>query len=188
MGADTTFFQELIKHSKKIRREIKTIEKNAIALAATYIQKDINEIFEQSVTEFYDAYTPRYYHRTYALYDAYRIKATSNSIKIQADGSLMPAGIHRASNDYIFDLAFVQGYHGGAFTDALGGDEPLWRVPPLTVSLPPGIKPYTDWGSPAVQTESPDEKAYRKLIAYELSGTVNTRMAQAYRQVITRYF
>lgn len=188
MGADTTFFKKLTQNAKNVANFIKKNEEEAMQQALEHVYKDINEIFEEGISEFYDEYTPRYYHRKYALYDTYRITKTKNSLIIQADGSYMPSGIHRASNDYIFDLVFVQGYHGGAFSDETGGDEPYWRVPPLTASLPPGIKPYTDWGSVAEQTESPDSKIYTKLIAYDLSKIAQKYVVQSYFNIVKQYF
>lgn len=188
MGADTTGLKKIAKSAKTVANLIKKNEDQVMQQALAHVYKDINEIFETGINEFYEEYTPRYYHRKYALYDTYRITQTKNSLIIQADGGFMPSGIHRAPNDYIFDLVFVQGYHGGAFSDETGGEEPFWRVPPLTSSLPRGIKPYTDWGSAATQTESPDDKIYRKLVAYDLSGVAQKYIVQFYWDIIKQYF
>ena len=107
MGADTTFLQKLTQNSRRVANFIKKNEDKVMEQALTHVYKDINDIFEAGINEFYDEYTPRFYHRKYALYDTYRITKTKNSLKIQADGSFMPPGIHRAPNDYIFDLVFL---------------------------------------------------------------------------------
>lgn len=133
--------------------------------AMLLIAKDISFIFKRSVDDFYASYTPKYYkHRTGSLYKIYNIEPTDDGIFISADIDEM-GETHRVDDEYIFDIVYMQGYHGGAND----GDDhpepgtPYWRTPPPRK----GIKPYTKWGRPAVQSKSIDEMVEERLEEYK---------------------
>ena len=152
------------------------------------IADDIETIFDTRIKEFYDSYTPKYYKRTWSLYDTYNVNINGTIISWESP-YLYPEG-HRASGEYIYKLAFESGYHGGAISgppDILMAPHPgyvAWRKP-----APPGVEglpPYSLWGSPAASTISPNTKIGIDLSNYKnnannISGhTVTERVREAF--------
>lgn len=75
---------------------------------------ELEEKFEHCVDMFYKAYSPNKYVRTESLYYGYKIKRGKLSLSWEWDAKYLPNGWHRVDNDYLFDLTFMRGYHGGA--------------------------------------------------------------------------
>lgn len=124
---------------------------------------EIRELCRQAVSNFYSLYDPHYYRRTDSLRKAFKISFDENEgiLKVDYSPDYMP-DTHRAPTDYIFDIAFVEGYHGGSSKiapekEGKWGKHPntgemYWRQPPLVY----GVRhPYTKWGRPAEQSVSP---------------------------------
>lgn len=78
------------------------------------------EIASTAVDRFYGDYTPNGYGRLGDLYNAYRVSINSDyTINFELGADLMQAS-HHQSNSYIYNMAMIEGRHGGA---------PLWRWP-----------------------------------------------------------
>lgn len=142
--------------AQKIGKELKPI-----------CQKDIKKIINRCISDFYHTYKPKYHKRSYSLRYMYKIKATSDCITINYSPRFTTVR-HRAPKSYIFDIVFMQGYHGGA-TDISASKiqkwgehpdpgTPYWRTP---------HPEYTSWGIPAKQDESPRNRIRDALNEYQ---------------------
>lgn len=67
---------------------------------------------------YYDNYEPKYYHRNYKLYSAYKIDVINGCINWNIEASNMDNAYRVKKKDYIYEIAFegIDGYayHGGA--------------------------------------------------------------------------
>lgn len=184
--------QEFDKVLETLEKNVdKAVEKINKELDKTY-QKDIEEdIVKRSIQEFYDDYTPRGKKRPYKrkkdLFNAYRFSSKNGKISLETGAKFMKKK-HRASHEYIYNLAFVSGWHGGAINiedskiDEWGahpdpgewtkGDDPItsgtpyWRTPPIP-NEELGIDRWQFWGDSAEQSSSPLENIRILLKEYE---------------------
>ena len=127
---------------KKIKREIELDSQLTII-------KDVKTICRTSIDMYYDAYTPKTYDRYGSLYYAYKIKIIRNDLIISFDPKYIPK-VHRVDKEnpnYIYDVMFKEGWHGGALNYEHGVSTPYWRKPPY----------FKEWGERAVKSESPYE-------------------------------
>lgn len=181
MGISTTWWEAVINNYDAIIKNQRKIERDIVQEMMLYVYEDVNEIFEQGVSDFYQAYDPIFYHRTGALYDAFKITKTWNTVSWRLSGELMP-NVHRVDNSYIYEFVFNQGYHGGAVgANAYG--QPMWRTPHPSQGSPA----WHSWGRPAVCTESPSELIWKYLDEYEASGKIKEYSATAFQLVLGRY-
>ena len=101
-----------------------------------------NEICESAVEQWYKGYTPRIYRRRTDknFYDVYDARVNKNGeFEFTLDENNL--GWHRASNDYIFENSFVQGFHGGPIWP--------WSDPPRVAAwdIPPYVIITTKWNA-----------------------------------------
>ena len=131
-----------------LKRAAEKIENlaNSIALAEKKTNSEIPEkaapeiesASRTAVEDWYMAFHPDYYERTESLLNVYDVQPLTGGINVHLSSDEL--GGHRASNDYIYNLVFIQGWHGGAFQ----GFPPLWRT---------GFN-FSEWGDPAPKTTS----------------------------------
>lgn len=182
---------------KDVDKAIKTINKE---LDKTY-QKDIEEnIIKKSIQDFYDDYTPSYKRRK-DLFNAYKFSSKNGKIHLETGAQFMKKK-HRASHEYIYNLAFVSGWHGGAINirdskiDKWGvhpdpgtwkkGDTPItsgtpwWRTPPEP-NEELGIERWELWGDPAEKSSAPLENIRKMLKEYE-----ETKMKDRQKEAIKK--
>lgn len=97
------------------------IKKNAEKMAfeinskLAKIQYDkAKEICKEAVDSFYLDYNPNSYVRKYNLYDAYDIGIKNGEVFIfEVGDDLMINAHYHQPIDYVYDITFKQGYHGG---------------------------------------------------------------------------
>lgn len=114
---------------------------------------ELNEIGKHVISKWYATYEPIYYHRQMSLKHAYDVKLHGTDYSVVFDSSLISSFQHHQDNDYIYQIAFIEGYHGG---DTFGGESkgsphphpgiPYWRTP---------FPYFTSWGRPAKRSWSP---------------------------------
>ena len=135
-------------------RKIQEVEKIILKERKMYdeMYDYLDYICRSVIDDFYSDYMPKgsdpiFYTRQYDLYNVYRINIVSGLWEVKYDHEFMKKK-HRESNKYIYDIAFINGYHGGA----VSGDGhpangiPYWRTPFPT---------FDNWGRPAAISKSP---------------------------------
>lgn len=151
---------------KKIYNEavknVGAIRRNAIMKTMPKAITKARMIFRTAVDSYYEGYSPRVYNRTESLYSAMEIKFTQDGFKLVFGESLK--GSHRVGNDYIYDVMFKKGVHGGA---PHNGDY-YWRYPGPQAAASLGIPPYIAWypWGAAPRSESPWEYMKSEWTAY----------------------
>lgn len=149
-------FQKDLKHildeESKRQNELAMREFSAIHAAR------VEELFKDSVTEWYDAYTPSKYRRrgntssgTGGLYEIFKtnVNADGDFDYDSVESLYNPNGMHkdRKGGD-LYQKVFIQGWHGG------GGWPPRYRLP---------YRKYYRWGSIAYKSEPADQIFRRSL-------------------------
>lgn len=123
------------------------------------VYPELCDTIQNAIDEFYDAYPddadePFFYHRQHRLYDAVKIKKTKNDqdIEVLYGEEYFPKYPRVKRKGYMYDLIFINGYHGGARDGKTAdgvehpdGKTPYWKTP---------FPELNKWGSPAAQTES----------------------------------
>lgn len=125
----------------------------------TYPQRYVEELYligDDVITQWYSLYDPIFYERRGSLYDMFDVKLNGTDYIVEfKDDSL--TGLDK----YLYDLTFVEGYHGGAkrgvshmynngkviasFPHPHEG-VPYWKTP---------IPQFYQWGRPALRSFSP---------------------------------
>ena len=127
MGKEITLKEYAKILDKAINDIDDTVDKIHKELDREY-QKDIKALMDQAVQEFYDDYTDLHaYKRKYDLFNAYKISVHNLEVTIKTGAEFMEKR-HRADNEYIYNMAFVSGWHGGApYVNDI--DDSVWGVP-----------------------------------------------------------
>ena len=146
--------RDKIAFAKFYDRKIREVEKIILKEQKMYeeMRDYLDYICRSVIDDFYSDYMPKgsdpiFYTRQYDLYNAYRINVVSGLWEVEYSPDFMEKE-HRISNEYIFDIAFIRGYHGGA-TSGDGHPSsgiPYWRTPFPT---------FDNWGRPAAISKSP---------------------------------
>lgn len=146
---------------QQILQNASKIYQNAIASAKPKLMKDADLIVKSAIDAYYDSYAPHEYGRQESLYSVFKIEETGGNFDLVFDA---PNGSHRVSNDYIYDVMFKKGYHGGAPHNG----SYYWRFPSAQFANELGVPPYIAWYpfGPAVQTESPWERIQAEWTLY----------------------
>lgn len=184
---------QLIANAKEMKKDIAKTKNNANKVLYEAYADDIKGLLDQAVQEFYDSYTPHSgYKRKKDLFNAYEVSVKNGYLSIKTGAQFMKKR-HRADNDYIYNMAFVSGWHGGApyindLEDSVwgvphpnpanyyGGDDPIdggdlyWRTP-----MKPKEIRYSNWyHEPAAKSFSPLERIKELLSDYEKYGYKET--------------
>ena len=150
---------------KKIKMR-RAIFKELLADWDKKVKFELELIAEAAVSDFYLDYTPKRYVRQEDLYNAYKVIAKNGDWRIEM-GSEFMQGEHDAPNDYIYNLSFVGGWHGGAQKGDLGKN----LDPPMSIPHP----------TPS-DSDNPDDWSPRwvSLMPFPLWGSIADRMGKPY--------
>lgn len=127
------------------------------------IKKELNLVGEKVIDDWYSSYIPNVYIRQYSLYKTFKVSASvqKGTFNVSFSSSYMKGYDHFTGkkttdiNEYIYDISFMQGWHGGANK---GPNHPF-----------PGIPFYRDWPYhqnwyyAAEKSFSPYEVIYEKM-------------------------
>lgn len=152
-----------------MNRETKKEGDLALKEFGQYQVRKISDIFFDAVQEFYDAYEPSVYGRTYGLRDLLDIRTDSNGIAEYetAEDLINPSNMHTdRSGNSLYEKVFMQGWHGGAES---GPDHPSPGTP--YYRAPVGI--YWHWSRPAIRTEPPFD-IFQKALRVAESGEIRS--------------
>lgn len=128
------------------------------------LKKELQKVGEKVIDEWYEDYIPNAYRRQYSLYKAFKVSVNRNKgiFNISFSHTYMKNFKHFTGkkttdiNEYIFDISFMQGWHGGANK---GKEHPFPGIPFYREPFPY----YTSWYYIAEKSFSPYEKMYEKM-------------------------
>ena len=116
--------------TKAINAEINCHMSVYLSQKANKIADEVKEIARLSIQDWYDAYTPRSYRRTFATYAGITrvciVKDYYAVAGVKIDPSQVPDTYYHDSPGYVFPRSFVQGIHG---TIGTGGQ----TTPPIQI-------------------------------------------------------
>ena len=90
------------------------------------IEFQLNKIGETAVRDWYNDYSPRFYRRTEDLFNAYKVTVDHQEHTRDFEvGSEFMEYAHHQDNDLIYQIAFVNGIHGGFPKQNFAGRVPV---------------------------------------------------------------
>lgn len=105
-----------------ITKDVKRRAKIAARKTAKKVTADIQKMYKETVTEFYDHYDPSSYKRTFSTYEGSDGYGKENFDPIEVGDDYLagievsPSNIegdpYEADKDYVFERTFVKGIHG----------------------------------------------------------------------------
>lgn len=75
------------------------------------VEKELKETYKSVIREWYDSYDPTSYRRKYRLTDMFEVKSRTGSVKYRFHTDDVDYG---GKEDYIYSIAMMGGWHGGA--------------------------------------------------------------------------
>lgn len=167
------------------------------------IKKSLEYICRTAVDHFYEDYPEPYtYKRKLSLYEMYRIVYKNGSIGLRVGGELSNIEHEIGNNDYIFDVMFKLGQHGGAKPDRLepwmsgGADDYYWRYPsPGSKAEIGGIPAFSEWYKDPIHGTYKHEVGFPaprakvspyKEIKSEVSNYINDELPDIILSAITK--
>lgn len=198
MSSEIAKMKEFVDGLKELRADLRNenFAKKIGENATSIVSQHINKIFFSCVEEFYNSYAPKEYGRTGSLYQTWRVETRNKyCVRYISDSSLM-MGAHRVNNEYIYDLMFSEGWHGGANAGRSHPNPgtPYYRKPSRKTVIASGGRPYMRWGRIAERSdESPKDKISKNLELYqngisEVGGfSLNNDMLSARNKVWNSY-
>lgn len=169
--------KEIINLINKKRKTIGDVRKKINKELDNRYVAEINKIIKRAINDFYGTFKPDFYKRKYSLRTMYKVTSENGNVNMTFKGSFSKVS-HRLDNEKIFDLVFMEGYHGGAkgihpskvesWGEHPSTGTPYWRRPPKPWEDEEGKlhPPYTEWGRKAKQDESPMERIEKALEIY----------------------
>lgn len=161
---------------------VNDIREKAVEEIFPIVRKKIGEMHRDAVDQYYEAYDPWAYRRTESLYRAYRIRKRKAGFDLLVGGEFIPD--HRVSSEYIYDVMYKKGYHGGAPHN----DSYYWKCPSPVFAQEHGIPKqyiYKYWYPfPAPQSEAPYDVFKRKWDEYR-NGEGKKLLTQAEIKILT---
>ncbi len=194
------FYDKLTTLANRVLDEMNKASKDTVektyAEFGMYQRDRIRQIFNDAVGNFYAAYTPTQYDRTYGLYDVLNISYDRYG-RVMYDevlDLLEPSRMHtdRKGGD-LFQKVFMEGWHGGA--ERIGASEEIWGAHPSPgvpyyrkpgfITLPDGTRKWHKWGKwgrRSVRTVAPATMMYNELLVAE-SGYLHNKLLE----IVNRY-
>lgn len=113
-------YYNLANKFNNLAKELKTLGDDSIRDTFDDVERDLDIEFYHCVDKFYKEYTPRFYDRTYSLYEGYKFDRGNDGLSLnwETNENLIP-DTHRAAPEYIFALTFEHGQHGGSIKNGL---------------------------------------------------------------------
>lgn len=117
---------------KEFTRRLNILEKNAPkvhkelqAELTAMVTKDIEKAVFRAVHQFYASYRPDKYIRYGSLYNAYNLSFDNNKMTLEFGSEFMEKchRVDKKDEDYIYEVMFKGGWHGGATSGTFYGQE-----------------------------------------------------------------
>lgn len=158
------FYDQLISFVKQNAKQI-VYDINSVMAHEQYLKA--KQICNVAITNWYNAYTPLAYRRNFGLFDGFDVGIRNGEVLIFEIGPENMTGYYHQGSEYVFEIAFMQGFHGG----------PIWRTP---------IPFFTQPLCPAEQSESPYSQIKREWDNYS-NGEFLQRQQEVADDVIMKY-
>ncbi len=164
-----------------LEARIGDIRKRVIEQVKPKLINKARMIVRGAVDSYYETYSPLVYSRTESLYNVFRPEDTADGFELVFSSDRM--GGHRVDGEYIYNVMFKKGYHGGAPHN--GGY--YWRWPSPRTLQEGGIPPYSMWylWGPAPQSEAPWDRIQSEWNAYA-NGPGKQLVLNALKMEITK--
>ncbi len=162
----------------RIQRVLETIVDSINGNYFSLLEKKANQCIRAGVRQFYAAYHPRYYHRTFSLYSMAKPVISNNVFQLKI-GAEYSEGGHTVGEDEIYETVFEEGYHGGA-KYGIGHPSPgvpRWRKP---------YPHFTEWGSVARQSKPPYDAIVEKWNTF-VDSQANVQKEKIIDRVFSAY-
>lgn len=155
-------YYTLANNFNNLAKELKGLQNHAIRETFDDVERDLDIEFYHCVDKFYREYTPKYYDRTYALYEGYRFDRGNDGLSLnwETNEALIPDS-HRASPGYIFHLAYELGQHGGSAKNGLLRRGVWDNEEKRFIGF--------EWGDPAKKRMSIDFRINKSFLEYKKS-------------------
>ena len=192
---------------QKYAARIDGAKKSALYIGVGHIAKQYRKELQESIDEWYFAYSPIYYSRQSSVQDWFFCYPMGATGKILAQLRSNSVATSNQSADWVFNIAVFQGYHGGSLGKAdyngVSPSAPMWRAP-----YPDGYTPgaFSHWSSVAYASQPiinivnrrryqkiPEWQAYlQNLFISQLGGggsvdKARTKFDRAYRTLLQKY-
>ena len=132
----------------------------------------VNEMFDESVSEFYSGYSPEFYGRTGSLYEVMTVIRTDDSLTLHFE----PSNATVMNNgDTVYGLAFKHGWHGGA------------TAPDGVMRYRTPYPYYKHWGRPAVNSGSPYEALKAKVEGFDTQALFDSILNRHLANITIRF-
>lgn len=85
---------------------------------ADELRDELNSIAQSAIDDFYDDYTPNTYNRHGDIYNTYKVTVEIDEFEINYKVDFDPKYMqyHGGIKDYLFNIVFEEGWHGGAIS------------------------------------------------------------------------
>lgn len=176
MSAKATIKTEIKTTGKPKDINVKQLVKDVSSQCAKLLYYKIKEISNEAIARYYNAYAPHMYKRKESLYDAVDFGIRNGEDFYWEYGADLINARHRASNEYIFDVMFMEGWHGGAKSGAghPSPGTPHWKYPPTARNMYLEeydeivyVETWTLWyPSPAAKSTAPFDMIMNAWSAY----------------------
>jgi len=179
-------------------------DKAALRDIGAYQKKEITRVFNECVQEFYDNYPPHSYVRKGELFDVldidsyrsssgtYSITKTTDPFDTHAISGREGSEDARGVSEYLYDIVFKKGWHGGAdkvspqkaeqWGEHPNTGAPFWRKPGFATDPESGEKywhPFGEWHIQADKAKTSPYDAFKKQfdpggqLDYSAGGALN---------------
>lgn len=159
LSFDAIFGPMLERIKKSVTEQVKAAVDASWPEFFEVLEGRAQEMFDESVSEFYNSYSPEFYGRTGSLYEVMTTIRTDESLTL----SFIPSNATVMNNgDTVYGLAFKHGWHGGA------------TAPDGVMRYRTPYPYYKHWGRPAVHSSSPYETLKAKVEGYDTQALFNS--------------
>ena len=165
------------KYQKNIRKALDIFLRDLESITTKYekmLRSELNYIADSTIDAFYEDYDPSTYNRRGDMYNTYKISVKRDKYDIEYEIDFSPEYMkfHGDLKEYLFDIVFEQGWHGGA-NEGEGHPEPgipwyrdLWATKYAKGFNYDEFEPSGFWLRRAARSASPYEIMSKKMDDY----------------------
>lgn len=145
---------------------------------APYAESEITNLFKEVIDDFYNDFSPAYYHRSNSMYNIMKVNIHDKKIRIEMSGDALQYR-NGSGGEMLYQTAFKQGFHGGA---PGGPGHPSDGTPYYRTPYPH----FIHWGRPASISPSPFEQ-FKTKYKTEVEPELNTILSELVISGLKKY-